>query len=150
MAEYMHLIGAEQVQSAAGTIRDAAERISTAAGSMHDSIMRGLERADELVTRMEALAELERTRAVVEKAEARNRLLLDFALYITNHCPCRGMGYWFAGCRLCGDSTFDHECVYQRMECETKACEAARETLAAHKEEAVRAMRAQAKEETRE
>lgn len=57
MAEYMHLIGAEQVQSAAGTIRDAAERISTAAGSMHDSIMRGLERADELVTRMEALAE---------------------------------------------------------------------------------------------
>lgn len=61
MAEYMHLVGAEQVQSAGCAMRDAAERMNQAASSIHETIQRGLERADELVSRLEALAHEERS-----------------------------------------------------------------------------------------
>ena len=40
MAEYMHLIGVEQIQSAANRMMDAAERMNRAANTMHEVLSR--------------------------------------------------------------------------------------------------------------
>jgi hypothetical protein len=40
MSEYIHLIGAEQVQHAASSIRDSADKIQSAANSISESIDR--------------------------------------------------------------------------------------------------------------
>ena len=40
MAEYVHLIGTEQVQSAANTMRDAAHDMRNAANTIHNALQR--------------------------------------------------------------------------------------------------------------
>lgn len=52
-------------------------------------------------------------RAVIEAAKA-------------TKCRCRGTGKYEGDCRFCGDSTFDHECVYRVYDCTDRLCSAVR------------------------
>ena len=51
MAEYIHLVGAEQVQTAANTMKAAAEEMSRAASSIQEAIDRNQRFMDDWLTR---------------------------------------------------------------------------------------------------
>ena len=46
-------------------------------------------------------------------------------------CRCRGTGKWETSCTLCGDSTYDHHCNDEIVDCDRAWCIAARKALAA-------------------
>lgn len=54
MAEYMHLVGAEQVQTAANTMRSAAEDMRRAASGMDDALERHRRFMDDWLQRFES------------------------------------------------------------------------------------------------
>lgn len=58
MSEYMHLVGAEQVQRAANTMQNAADSMSRTQGYMDESLKMFLMRFEELVVRLEQLSAL--------------------------------------------------------------------------------------------
>ena len=53
MTEFIHLMGAEQVQSAASSIRSSAEKMQSAAASMDDSLFRHRQFMDDWISRLE-------------------------------------------------------------------------------------------------
>lgn len=56
MSDFVHLVGAEAVQSAGREIATAANTIARAASNMDECLQRHLNRFEELVQRLEALA----------------------------------------------------------------------------------------------
>ena len=60
MDKYIHLIGTEQVQSAASDMRSAAEQMTRAADYIQETANSFLNRFEDLVQRIEALAAEER------------------------------------------------------------------------------------------
>lgn len=60
MTEYIHLVGTEQVQSAANSMRSSAETMKMAANQIDSSLDMFIRRFEELVTRLELVARLER------------------------------------------------------------------------------------------
>lgn len=56
MAEYMTLLGAEDVRQAASTMRSAADDMQRAAMSIDESMQRALRQFEDCVLRLEALA----------------------------------------------------------------------------------------------
>ena len=57
MTEYIHLVGAEEVSKAAANMRVAADDIKRSAMTMEGSVDHLIRQLDELVTRVEVLAE---------------------------------------------------------------------------------------------
>lgn len=57
MTEYMHLVGAEDVRSAASTIRNAAEDMRSAANTFSEAVDRQRMFLDEWLQRLEAIME---------------------------------------------------------------------------------------------
>ena len=57
MSQYIHLVGAEQVQSAANRMAAAAETFSRSADQIDDTLHMALNRFEELVARLEAITE---------------------------------------------------------------------------------------------
>lgn len=55
MTEYVHLIGAEQVQSASAGIRRAADEMQSAAGTMAGSVRDFRQAGDDFLVRLEAI-----------------------------------------------------------------------------------------------
>jgi hypothetical protein len=53
--EYMHLIGVEQIQSAANTMRDAAHEMHRSANTIHDALQRHGEIMREFMDRMDTM-----------------------------------------------------------------------------------------------
>jgi plasmid maintenance system antidote protein VapI len=47
-------------------------------------------------------------------------------------CKCRGTGKWETSCSLCGDSTFDHYCNDEIVDCDQAWCIAARKVISAY------------------
>lgn len=45
-------------------------------------------------------------------------------------CHCRGKGTYTRPCSMCGDSTFDHACDDDDVDCQSPACVAARAAIA--------------------
>lgn len=57
--EHMHLVGVEQIQSAANRMVEAADRMSRAANTVHDAVYRHGEMMREFIERLEAMEEEE-------------------------------------------------------------------------------------------
>lgn len=57
MAEYMHLIGTEDVRNAANTIRDAADRMAQIPSSLEWVLAQHANRMEQIVVRFEEAAE---------------------------------------------------------------------------------------------
>jgi hypothetical protein len=57
MSEYMHLVGAEQVQQAANDINRAADKMARAATDMHYAIDRQKESLDNFITEFRDIVE---------------------------------------------------------------------------------------------
>lgn len=57
MSEFIHLVGAEDVQRAARSMQDAAGKMAQAANQIDDSLFRSLNRFEELVARLEHISE---------------------------------------------------------------------------------------------
>ena len=60
MSEYIHLVGAEQVQSAANRMASAAEDMKRAASQMDESLMRQQRFLDDWLLRLEEVLKLSR------------------------------------------------------------------------------------------
>jgi N-acetylglucosamine kinase-like BadF-type ATPase len=58
MPEYMHIIGTEQVQSAANIMRDAAERMTRAANTIHNAMQRHEQVMQDLMIKMDDLIDV--------------------------------------------------------------------------------------------
>ena len=56
MTEYIHLVGAEDVQRAASSMQSAADKMQSAANSINESLDSFMYRFNEEVTRLEALS----------------------------------------------------------------------------------------------
>ena len=63
---------------------------------------------------------------VLAGAEKHERAL---ALAVAAACPCRGAGEFKSDCAYCGDSTFEHHCIYETHKCDNAACKMARGIL---------------------
>jgi len=57
MTEFIHLVGAEDVQRAASSIRSSAEMMQSAASSMDDSLFRHRQFMDDWLFRLQGLRE---------------------------------------------------------------------------------------------
>lgn len=57
MAEFMHLVGAEDVRAAASRMSDAADRMNAAASAIDDALFRDRRLRDEQLQRFEVLVE---------------------------------------------------------------------------------------------
>lgn len=77
-----------------------------------------------------------RIHAYVGSLRESNRKLREAVEDAAKTCECKGTGFREGECRFCGDSTFDHECVYPTLECWSPQCKAIRTALAAIRERA--------------
>lgn len=75
----------------------------------------------------EYIAQLEKDRDAQAEAV---RELVDTLRQAVASCQCRGTGKWTTSCTLCGDSTYDHYCNDEVVECDNAWCIAARAALA--------------------
>ena len=63
----------------------------------------------------EYIAQLEKDRDAQAEAV---RELVDTLRQAVASCQCRGTGKWTTSCTLCGDSTYDHYCNDEVVECD--------------------------------
>ena len=80
MTEYMHLVGAEDVQRASHAMKDAASEMQRAASNIEDSLFRHRQSMDEWLVRFDAAmnsvqaGHIERVRAEAALEEAKARI----------------------------------------------------------------------------